>query len=298
MDRKEREARERAELMSQCTNSRERNSEIHGGWRQRLYIVIFESSTPMGKLFDVVLIWAIFISTFSVVLESDVEIRDSYGTYLIFVEWVFTLLFSIEYVLRIVCARNPLGYMRSFFGVVDLVSIVPTYLSLIFPGAQLLLVTRFIRLLRIFRVLKLVRYSQESRFLIRALMASRYKIVVFLGTVFIFILMLGTIMHLVEDGSPGFSSILGGMYWAIVTMTTVGYGDVVPLTGVGKFLASIIMIMGYGVIAVPTGIVGAEISSSLQRIPTVYCDCGARLYPPDAKFCHECGISRSRETSL
>ena len=239
------------------------------------------------------------MSTVAVVLESDIGIRESYGTYLKIAEWGFTILFSIEYGLRLLCAPNPLRYARSFFGVVDLISIVPTYLSLLFPGAQLFLVTRFVRLLRVFRVLKLVRYSQESRFLIRALLASRYKITVFLGTVFIFMLVLGTLMHLIEEGNPGFSSILGGVYWAIVTMTTVGYGDVVPLTGMGKFLASVIMIMGYGVIAVPTGIVSAEMTGWSHQLPELYCSaCGSRFYQRGVKFCPECGYAQSRSKEV
>ena len=273
------------------------------GWRQKLYIIIFEADTPAGKLFDIILLWAILISSFSVILESDVQIRDSYGIYLKSVEWFFTIVFSIEYGLRILCAPKPFGYIRSFFGIVDLISIVPTYLSLIFPGAQMLSVTRFIRFLRVFRILKLARYSQESKFLVRALMASRYKITVFLGTVSTLVLLLGTLMYLVEEGNPGFSSILGGMYWSIVTMTTVGYGDVVPLTGMGRFLASVIMIMGYGIIAVPTGIVSAEMSHSLSqryspspRHP-LFCHCGARFYQPDAKFCYQCGSPRESPLS-
>ena len=233
-------------------------------WKQKLYIIIFEADTPAGRLFDLILLWAILFSVLSVVLESEVEIRKLYGTYLRLIEWGFTILFSIEYGVRVLCAKKPLVYIKSFFGVVDLVSIAPTYLSLFFPGTQFLLVTRAVRLLRIFRILKLARYLQESRVLITALRASRYKITVFLGAILTVLLILGTIMHLVERDTPGFSSIFKGMYWAVVTMTTVGYGDVVPLTGVGKLIASVIMIMSYGIIAVPTGIVSAEMNQAMR----------------------------------
>lgn len=269
------------------------------GWREKLYIIIFEADTPEGKIFDIVLLLSILLSTFVVILESDPEIRTTYGAHLQDLEWFFTIVFSLEYGLRILCARSVSGYMKSFFGVVDFIAIVPTYLSLFFPGAQFLLLTRVIRLLRIFRVLKLVRYSQESRVLVKALRSSQYKVTVFLGVVVTFILILGTIMHLVEEGNPGFSSISEGVYWAVVTMTTVGYGDVVPLTGLGKFLAAVIMIMGYGVIAVPTGILSAEISSSSNFTPNEsnqYCSsCGVRFHRVEINFCHECGSQQRRQ---
>ena len=205
--------------------------------RKKIYIIVFESDSPTGKLFDVVLLWAIFFSTFIVILESDPQIRSSYGSHLKYMEWIFTILFSIEYGIRIFCAPKPFVYIKSFFGIIDFISIVPTYLSLFFPGAQFLLLTRVVRLLRVFRVLKLVRYSQESRSLGRALRHSQYKITVFLGVVITFLLILGTIMHLIENGNPGFSSISASVYWAVVTMTTVGYGDVVPMTRLRKIFS-------------------------------------------------------------
>ncbi len=261
----------------------------NAGWRKKLYVIIFEADTYGGKFFDVGLLWAILLSVFCIVLESDAEIRRDYGVFLRYVEWSFTIIFTIEYVVRIVCSKNPFTYIKSFFGIVDLISIVPAYLSLLIPGAQFLLVTRTIRLLRVFRVLKLARYLQESRVLLQALGASRYKVTVFLGVVLTVILILGTIMHLVEAGNPGFSTIFHGMYWSIVTMTTVGYGDVVPLTGVGKLLASIIMVMGYGIIAVPTGIISVEINQAMRQ-PMIKCNiCGTGKAHQQAKFCHECG---------
>ena len=266
-------------------------------WRHKLYIIIFEADTAPGRLFDVVLFWAIILSVFSVLLESDPQIRAEYGPFLKNAEWFFTILFTIEFILRIVTVDKPLTYLKSFFGIVDFLAIAPTYLSLFVTGTQFLLVIRAIRLLRVFRVLKLARYLQESRVLTDALLASRAKITVFLGAVLTIVLIMGTIMYLVEQGNPGFNNIFKGMYWAIVTMTTVGYGDAVPLTNLGKFIASVLMIMGYGIIAVPTGIVSAELAQSRRlkeetRRPSCGV-CNSLLVSEDANFCHHCGQSHA-----
>lgn len=259
-------------------------------WKEKLYTVIFEADTKAGKLFDVALLWTIVLSVLVVLLESDQTISRDYRTYLQVAEWVFTILFTLEYILRIVSVEKPIRYIGSFFGIVDFLSIVPTYLSLFVPGSQFLLVIRAIRLLRVFRVLKLVRYSQESQILLKALSASRAKITVFLGAVLTMILIVGTLMYMVEEGNPGFSSIFSSMYWAVVTMTTVGFGDAVPVTTLGKFLASIVMIMGYGIIAVPTGIVSVELSHIVRGEESRACKiCHTNLHAGGAKFCHECG---------
>ncbi len=262
-------------------------------WREKLWRVIFEADTPWGRRFDVLLFWAIILSVFSIILESDRSIRALYGIELRYVEWFFTILFSVEYSLRIISSPDPRKYIFSFFGIVDFISIAPTYLSFFVPGSQFLIVIRAIRLLRVFRVLKLVRYLRESQVLLDALMASRVKITVFLGAVLTVVLIVGTLMHLVEAGNPGFSNIFKGMYWAVVTLTTVGYGDSIPVTTLGKFLASILMIMGYGIIAVPTGIVSVELSNASKKtVEGMHCSkCNLRSNIADARFCHKCGCS-------
>lgn len=260
------------------------------GWRRDLYIVIFESETRMGRIFDVVLLWAIILSVFSIILESEKAIEVQYGVLLHQIEWFFTGLFTVEYVLRLICVRKPTHYARSFFGIVDFISLVPTYLSLFITGTHFLMVIRAVRLLRVFRILKLARYLQESEVLMDALKASRVKITVFIGAVLTVVLIMGTFMHLIEHDNPGFSSIFSSMYWAIVTMTTVGYGDIVPNTILGKFLASVIMIMGYGILAVPTGIVSAELSHAKgKKRRTGHCKSCNEYLIRKAKFCHHCG---------
>ena len=260
-------------------------------WRAQLHEIIFEADTRIGRLFDVVLLWCILLSVLAVLLESVHQIRDQYGLGLRIAEWAFTILFTVEYVLRLTCVGRPVRYAFSFFGLVDLLAIVPTYLSVLLPGAQSLLVIRALRLLRVFRILKLVQFVQEARILAQALRASRHKIVVFLGTVLTLVLILGTLMYLIEGEANGFDSIPRGIYWAIVTLTTVGYGDIAPSTVLGQMLASIAMILGYAIIAVPTGIVTVELSrASNKQISTQACpQCSAEGHDPDAKHCKYCG---------
>jgi voltage-gated potassium channel len=260
-------------------------------WRKRIYIVIFGSGTTAGKLFDIGLLWSIVLSVICVLLESMPPVRLQYGNELLHAEWFFTALFSCEYALRFASSPRPLRYARSFFGLIDLVSIIPSFVSLYVAGAQGLLVIRVIRLLRVFRILKMVQYIGESQVLLRALNASRHKITVFIGTILTLIVIFGAAMYLVEGPSNGFTSIPVSMYWAIVTMTTVGYGDITPLTAFGKVLASLIMLMGYGILAVPTGIVSVELGKASQRTfaPLACQRCGESLLPPQSRYCFRCG---------
>jgi voltage-gated potassium channel len=264
-----------------------------GGLRERLREIIFGTDTAAGRAFDVVLLWVIVLSVLVVLFESVASLRQQYGTALRVVEWVFTILFSIEYILRIYSAYRPRGYVFSFFGFVDLLAVIPTYLSFFFAGAQSLIVIRSLRLLRVFRVLKLTHYLGEAQVLLVALRASRRKITVFLGGVLATVLIVGSAMYLVEGEASGFSSIPRAMYWAIVTMTTVGYGDIAPVTVPGQFLAAILMILGYGVIAVPTGIVSAEMvqqrrhAASARTCPTCY----LAEHDEDAGYCKHCGTA-------
>ena len=260
-------------------------------WRFRLHEVIFEADTPAGKLFDVALFVCIVLSVIAVSLESVTSIQERYGAILRAAEWVFTILFTVEYVLRLIAVRSPLRYARSFFGVVDLLAIVPTYLSLIFVGTQSLIVIRALRLLRVFRVLKLTQYLTAAQTLSVAMRASVRKIVVFLGTVLTLVLIVGALIYLIEGEANGFTSIPQSVYWAIVTMTTVGYGDVAPQTVLGKLLASAVMILGYGIIAVPTGIVSVEIAAAHKRgVSTQAClECAVEGHDQDAIHCKICG---------
>ncbi|MAW60163.1 MAG: ion transporter [Planctomycetes bacterium] len=261
------------------------------GWRQRWYVIIFEADTPAGKAFDVALILAILTSVVVVMLESVASIREQHGEALYLAEWGFTILFTLEYLARLSCTRRPLRYARSFFGVVDLLAILPTYLIALFPAARYLMVVRVLRLLRAFRVLKLAAYVRESDLLMRSLRASRRKITVFLFAIFALTLILGSLMYLIEGEEHGFDSIPRGVYWAIVTLTTVGYGDISPETPLGQFVAALVMIMGYGVIAVPTGIVSAEMAlAATQEGKRFVCGaCGVGSHVSAARFCHGCG---------
>ncbi|MCB9383206.1 MAG: ion transporter [Bryobacterales bacterium] len=257
-----------------------------------MHEVIFEADTRAGKAFDIALLAAILASVIVIMLESVQSYRESHGALLRFLEWVFTGLFTLEYVLRLYSVQRPLSYARSFFGIVDLLSILPTYLSLFLVGAQSFLVIRAIRLLRIFRVLKLAHYLGEANVLQRALYASRPKITVFLIAVLNIACIMGALMYLIEGEASGFRNIPVGMYWAIVTMTTVGFGDIAPQTPPGQFLAAILMLMGYGIIAVPTGIVGAEIAKASrgQGVSTQACPvCSAEGHDLDAVHCKYCG---------
>jgi len=257
-----------------------------------LHEIIFEADTPAGKLFDIILIVSIVLSVMVVMLDSVSTIRNSYGGFLVLSEWFFTFLFTIEYFLRLSCVGRPFKYATSFFGIVDLLAIIPTYLSFFLPGSQFLIVIRILRVLRIFRVFKLVQYLVEIRLLNQALRASRRKIVVFLFTVFTLVIIFGSMMYVIEGEQNGFTSIPRSIYWAIVTLTTVGYGDISPKTGFGQALAAVIMIIGYAIIAVPTGIVTTEIARASERkVSTQACRvCSAEGHDIDAKYCKDCGV--------
>ena len=263
-----------------------------------LHEIIYEADTPEGKLFDVLLLFLILLSVFVVMLDSTAVFHAKYRYLFDVIEWIITVLFSIEYALRIIVVKKPLKYITSFFGIIDLLSILPQYLSFFFINSSSLAALRALRLLRVFRILKLTRFIGESNFLWRSLKASRAKIGVFLFTVFILSIIFGTIMYLVEGEENGFSSIPESIYWTIVTLTTVGYGDIFPGTAIGKFIASIIMIMGYGIIAVPTGIVSAEMAQKRRRpdTNTQSCpSCAESSHKDNAKFCHSCGNIMNEE---
>jgi voltage-gated potassium channel len=258
-------------------------------WRHRLYEIIFEAETVGGKTFDVLLLVTIVLSVAVVMLESVKSVREDYGTLLLQAEWAFTILFTIEYALRLTSVRRPLRYATSFFGVIDLLAIIPTYATLFLPGVQYLLAIRILRLLRIFRILKLAEFVSEAEVIMSALKASVKKISVFLLAVLSLVTIIGSIMYVIEGEGSGFSSIPTSIYWAIVTLTTVGYGDLSPQTPLGKAFASLVMIMGYAIIAVPTGIVTVELSRSVKKISTQVCpECHAQDHDADALFCKYC----------
>ena len=261
--------------------------------RARLHEVIFEADTKAGRLFDLVLIWSILLSVAAVMLDSVAAVRARHGGPLTAVEWFFTVLFTLEYLLRLWCIGKPLRYATSFFGMVDLLAIVPTYLSLVLPGSRYLLVIRILRVLRIFRVLKLVQYLEEAQTMLRALRAGGRKIVVFFATVIALVVVFGSVMYVVEGESHGFTSIPRSIYWAIVTMTTVGYGDISPRTAVGQTIAAVIMLLGFTIIAVPTGIVAAELNRARdRRVSTQVCrECAAEGHDADARHCKRCGAA-------
>ncbi len=260
-------------------------------WRTVLHEVIFEADTPTGKGFDVLLIVSILASVAAVMLDSMGAVQLQYGRLLLVIEWVFTLLFTVEYILRLLCVGRPIKYAVSFYGVVDLLAIIPTYLSLVLPGSQYLLVIRILRILRIFRILKLVSYLGEARLLMQALRASGRKVAVFLFTVLTLVVIFGSLMYVIEGAANGFTSIPRSIYWAIVTLTTVGYGDISPQTALGQALASLVMILGYAIIAVPTGIVTVEMSQTFGRkVSTQACpECSAEGHDTDASHCKHCG---------
>ena len=262
-------------------------------WRVRLHEIIFEADTPAGKTFDVSLIFVILVSVLAVMLDSVTYIGNAYGTWLFRLEWVVTALFTLEYLLRLVCVAKPARYARSFFGLVDLIAILPTYLSLILPGSQTLLLIRTLRLIRIFRIFKLVSYVGEASILATALRSSFPKIVIFIFSVLLVVLNMGALMYLVEGEAHGFTSIPRSIYWAIVTMTTVGYGDIAPQTVMGQTLAAALMIMGYGIIAVPTGIVSAELIQAARRpVTTRGCPvCVSEGHERNARYCKDCGAN-------
>lgn len=259
--------------------------------RQILFEIIFEADTFGGKLFDVALIACILVSVLVVMLDSVSSIHVKHHDLLYALEWSFTILFTVEYIFRLICVGKPIRYAVSFFGIVDLFSILPTYMSLFFLGSRYLSVVRILRVLRIFRVLKLGHHIKEAAALKKALYASRRKILVFLFAVLTLVVIIGSLMYVVENAQNGFTSIPRSIYWAIVTLTTVGYGDISPVTELGQFLAAIVMIMGYSIIAIPTGIVTVELSqSSKEKQNTQACpNCSAEGHDFDAIYCKFCG---------
>ncbi len=261
-------------------------------WREKLHEIIFEADTASGKLFDVLLIIAIILSVVAVMLDSVESIRVDYGGILSSIEWTFTILFAIEYVLRLLSVRKPRLYAISVLGIIDLVSILPSFIALFYVGAETFLVIRVLRVLRIFRVFKLAEYLGEANTLMVALHASRKKITIFLYSIFIFVVVFGLVMYLVEGAENGFTSIPKSVYWAIITLTTVGYGDIVPQTQVGQMIASAVMILGYAIIAVPTGIYSAELARAFkQDVSNVACqNCGEEGHDMDADYCKYCGV--------
>jgi len=267
-------------------------------WRTRLHEIIYEADTHAGKLFDIVLLIFILASIVLVMLESVSSINLVYKEFFNIAEWIITILFTLEYIARIIAIKKPTEYIFSFYGIVDFLSTIPKYLAVIFAGTHALVALRALRLLRVFRILKLARFIGESNQLIKALKASRAKIAVFLFAVLIISIILGTVMYLVETGQDsGFTSIPRSVYWAIVTLTTVGYGDIAPVTPLGQLIAAMIMIMGYGIIAIPTGIVSAEYASQKKvHINTQSCpSCGAENHRDDAEFCYDCGYKLHHE---
>ena len=262
------------------------------GWRLRLYTVIFEADTRAGRAFDLALIAMILASVAVVVLDSVASIHQHYGPWLKGLEWFFTAAFTVEYIARLLCVRHPLRYARSVFGIIDLLAILPAYLAVFVPEMHALIDVRLLRLLRMFRLLRLTAYVSEYGALYRALRASRRKIAVFLSFVLLVVTVAGTLMYVVEGPANGFTSIPVGVYWAITTMTTVGFGDVTPGTDLGRFIASLMMLMGWGTLAVPTGIVSAElVGQQTRREPTTRTcqECLSEGHAPTAKFCRDCG---------
>ena len=260
--------------------------------RKKLFIIIFGTDTPAGKAFDVGLLIAILLSILAVMLESVPSIEGRFGSTFKVVEWVLTIAFTLEYIVRIYVTDRKVKYIFGFYGLIDLLSLLPTYLSLIFTGTQYLLVIRALRLLRVFRILKLGRFVGEGQQLSNALRASRHKITVFLGGVVTLVIIMGTVMYLIEGGENGFTSIPRSVYWAIVTLTTVGYGDIAPQTILGQTIASFVMIMGYAIIAVPTGIVTVELGKQKNSPPKIIRECpscNAVGHDVDAEYCKHCG---------
>lgn len=261
--------------------------------RRKIFIIIFGSETRAGKTFDVILLWMIILSVTAVVLESVSTFRESYHQVFISTEWFFTIIFSMEYLLRIYSSPRPWKYISSFYGIIDLLAILPTFLGLIFDQTTFLLTIRALRLLRMFRVFKLGRYIKEAAVLVRALQLSIHKIIVFFGAVLALVLILGSVLYLVEGEESGFTSIPQSIYWAIVTITTVGYGDIAPATVLGKILASVVMLTGYSIIAVPTGIITVEIGKAAKASTNnrqISCtNCGQNQHDLDARYCKICG---------
>ena len=266
--------------------------------KERVWRIIFEADTPAGKLFDIILLYAILASVTAVMLESVEAIDRDFGNYLTITEWAFTILFTIEYISRLYVSEKPIKYALSFLGLIDLFSIIPTYLTLFVTGTQFLIVIRTIRLLRVFRILKLTRYVSEAKVLADAMRASRYKIMIFMMAVLTFQIIAGTLMYLIEGAENGFTSIPRSIYWAIVTLTTVGYGDIAPSTVLGQTFASILMIMGYAILAVPTGIVTSEIAKENMKGKRFrVCEiCSHDEHDRDATHCKKCGSDLNNQS--
>lgn len=261
--------------------------------KERIHEIIFEADTPLGKLFDIILLGAIIASVIVVILESVQEYHDRFGLLFKILEWIFTVLFTAEYVFRLYCVYRPIKYAKSFYGIIDLLSILPTYLGLLIAGAESLMVIRALRLLRVFRIFKLGNYMSQGEYIVSALKASRPKITIFLIFIVLCVSIIGSAMYLIEGGqeNTGFTNIPQGIYWAIVTLTTVGYGDITPVTEIGRFLSAIVMILGYAVIAVPTGIVSGEIINQTKvKHNTQACRfCANEGHDDDALYCKYCG---------
>ena len=276
--------------MKSHATSQKRPTAEQPAWKHSLYTIIFESDTPAGKSFDVALLIAIGLSVTVVMLESVKSIQTAHGNLLRTLEWIFTVLFTVEYIARLLCVRRPWHYVRSFYGIIDLVAILPSYINL-FTSANYVMVIRVLRLLRVFRVLKLAHFLEESDTLITALRASRRKVMVFVLTVLALVLVMGTLMYLIEGEANGFTSIPISVYWAIVTLTTVGYGDITPHTALGRGVANLIMIMGYGIIAVPTGIFSMELRHAARTKEARVCaNCETLESDRRARFCRRCGL--------
>jgi voltage-gated potassium channel len=265
------------------------------GWRERLYTIIFEADTRAGRLFDLTLIWLILASVVVVVLDSVQSLSQRYGVLFEVLEWTFTALFTLEYLARLACVRRPLRYATSFYGVIDLLALLPTYLAVLVPGLHALIDVRLLRLLRVFRILKLTAYVAEFGAMTAAIRASRRKIFVFISFVMLIVVVMGTLMYVVEGPANGYTSIPVGVYWAITTLTTVGFGDITPKTDLGRLIASLMMLLGWGTLAVPTGIVSAEFTA--QRLTgrpatTRSCpECLSEGHAQDARFCADCGTA-------
>ncbi|MGY8819844.1 MAG: ion transporter [Pseudomonadales bacterium] len=270
------------------------------GWRERLYVIIFFTNTSAGKRFDTWLLVFILASLLVVMFDSVAAYREAHGTLLASLEWFFTVVFAIEYLLRIYTHPEPRKYIFSFYGAIDLLSVLPAFIALLLPDAQYLLVIRAIRMLRVFRVLKLTQYLSQANFLLVALRGSKQKIIVFLLSVTTMVLIYGTLMYVIEGPANGFTSIPMSIYWAVVTLTTVGFGDMVPLTPLGKALATLVMITGYSIIAVPTGIFTAELATAMREDSLHYrCpSCEKLSHEPNASFCSRCGTQLFSRKSL
>ncbi|WP_106419511.1 ion transporter [Salinicola tamaricis] len=268
-------------------------------FRKQLFQIIFESDTRAGKTFDIALITLILLSVVVVFVDSVPHLHQHYGEWFLLVEWIFTLIFTLELVLRLYCLERPLRYLKSFYGVLDLLAILPTWLSLFLPGAQSLLVLRILRVLRVFRVLRLMEFVGEGRMLVQALRRSQRKILLFLITVLLIITIFGALIYMIEPPEAGFTSMPRSMYWAIVTLTTVGYGDIAPVTPIGQFISAFMMVLGYSILAVPTGVFSAEVIRSIreERYSDEACPgCGHEGHERDSRYCRLCGTWLDEES--